>query len=574
MGTADVATAPAETEGYVPPEGDEPEEAGGGAPAAAPGGGLQENTIVPAKVTALTAAGALVDFGWKSAGEVPFHEFAKVEGAPAVKPGDTFEVLVESLGEEGGKIVVSKEKAEKVRHWDAVVAKCARGGPVEGKVVARVGGGYSVDIGLRAFLPSSQADVKRIGDPDSLVGETFTFRVSQFDKRRGEIVLSRRVLLEHEQKARKAETMAKLVEGAVLPGTVKTMTDYGAFIDLGGVDGLLHVSDLSWGRVGHPRELLKGGQEVTVKVLKIDQATGKIGLGLKQLQEDPWGHAAEKYPAGTKVSGKVAGFADFGAFVALEPGLEGLVHISQMSWTKHIKHPSNELKPGQEVQALVLDVDAKTRRLSLGMRQLQANPWTVLEEQYPIGTVIRSKVRSVTDFGVFLGVLEGIDGLVHVSDLSWTERVKNPGELYKKGDEVEAVVLNVDVENERFSLGIKQLKPDPWTELAAQHPIGSKVSGKVTRVVDFGVFLEIQPGVDGLVHVSELREERVENPADLVKVGDLLEAQVLDIDAHEHKVALSVRALLSAGDNYRDYMNPDVGKAHLGDVLAAKLGKK
>jgi small subunit ribosomal protein S1 len=564
----------AEAEAYVPPpEDDEAAGEASKAEGAKAGSGLpQENQIVPATVLRVTGLAAVVDFGWKSEGQVSITEFDKVDGVPAVKPGDKLEVLVESLPDDSGKLVLSKEKAEKVRLWDSVVAKCAHGGPVQGLVVARVGGGYSVDIGVRAFLPSAQADLRRLGNPDSLVGAVLEFGVTQFDKRRGNIVLTRRALLEKELGQKKQETMTRLAEGAILPGVVKTLTDYGAFIDLGGIDGLLHVSELGWARVGHVREVLKVGQEVTVKVLKFDAATGKIGLSLKQLQDDPWQHAAEKYKPGTQVKGRVAGFADFGAFIALEPGIEGLVHISEMSWTRRVKHPSKELDLGAEVQALVLDVDAKARRLALGMRQLQANPWTVLEEQYPIGTVIKTTVRSVTDFGVFLEVLEGIDGLVHVSDLSWTQRVKHPSELFKKGDAVEAVVLNVDVENERFSLGIKQLRPDPWTELAQKHPIGSKLTGKVTRVADFGAFVEIEPGIEGLVHVSELREERVENPGDVVKSGESIEVQVLDIDAHERKVSLSVRALTYQPDDYRKFMDQDAGKARLGDVFPKVKG--
>ena len=530
----------------------------------------QEYSIVPATVVRLAEAAAVVSFGFKAEGQVPFAEFEKVEGKPAVKVGDAFEVLVEALGETPEQIVLSKEKAQKLRTWDAI-AKCGKGGQITGTVVARVPGGYSVDVGMRGFLPSSQADIRRIGDPDSLVGETLAFGISEFDKRRGNIVLSRRALLEKEQKARKQETLAKLTEGAVLPGVVRSLTDYGAFVDLGGLDGLLHVSEMSWGRVGHPRDLLKVGQELTVKVLKYDAATGKVGLGLKQLQEDPWASAGQKYPVGTQVTGKVAGFAEFGAFVSLAPGLEGLVHVSEMSW-KRVKHPSHELKLGQEVKAVVLEVDVRTRRIGLGMRQLQPNPWESLHERYPIGAVLRRRVRGVTEFGVFLGVEDGIDGLVHISELSWAGNVKHPSELYKTGDEVEAVVLDLDVENERLSLSIKQLLPDPWQNMLAAHPVGSRLKGKVVRVVEFGAFVEIEPGVEGLVHISELREERVETVASVVKVGEVIEVQVLDINARDHKVALSVRALSEAREeDYRDHMNQEGAKTTLGEVLGDKL---
>lgn len=534
---------------------------------------VEEYAVVPATVVRLTATTAVVSFGWKCEGQVPFADFEKVDGKPAVKVGDAFDVLVESLGDQVEQSVLSKEKADKLRTWESV-ARCGKGGQLPGTVVARCPGGYYVDIGMRAFLPSSQADVRRMGDPDSLVGETLTFGISEFDKRRGNIVLSRRMVLEKEQKARKQETLAKLAEGVDLPGVVRSLTDYGAFVDIGGLDGLLHVSEMSWGRVGHPREVLEVGQELTVRVLKYDAATGKVGLGLKQLQEDPWATAAQKYPPGTHVAGRVVGFAEFGAFLALEKGLEGLVHVSEISW-KRVKHPSHELRLGQEVKAVVLEVDARTRRIGLSMRQLEPNPWESLQGKYPVGTVLRRRVRGVTEFGVFLGLEDGIDGLVHISELSWEGNVKHPGDLYKAGDEVEAVVLDVDVENERLSLSIKQCKADPWLALAQSHPVGSKLKGKVTRLADFGAFVALSPGVEGLVHISELSTERVESVASAVKVGQELEVQVLDINARDRKVSLSVRALSEAHvEDYRDHLNQDGGRVSLGEVFGDKLRKK
>jgi small subunit ribosomal protein S1 len=484
-------------------------------------------------------------------------------------------VLLESRENDTGMVVLSKEKADKMRIWDEISAACERDELVEGTIVGRVKGGLSVDIGVKAFLPGSQVDLRPIRNLDKLIGEKFKFKVIKFNKKRGNIVLSRRVLLEKERETLKKDTLQKLKEGAVLTGIVKNLTDYGAFIDLGGIDGLLHITDMSWGRVGHPSEMLNVGDELRVIVLKFDPATERVSLGLKQIQEDPWAHAAEKYPAGTRVSGKVVSLTDYGAFIEMEPGVEGLVHISEMSWTKRVKHPSKVMAIGDQVNAVVLDVDAKAKRISLGMKQIEPNPWTLLEEQYPIGSVIRGQVRNVTDFGIFVGVQEGIDGLVHVSDISWTQRIKHPGDLYKKGDEVEAVVLNIDVENERFSLGIKQLHPDPWTELPTKYPIGSRVKGKVTKVADFGAFVEIEPGIEGLVHVSELRDERVENPRDVVKEGDELDVKVIDMDPHERKVALSVKAALHEGEDYREYMrNQQGGRASLGDVFGEKLGRK
>src|SRR5947209_1275719 len=451
------------------------------------GGELKENEIVRGTVVQLTKDYAVVDIGYKSEGQVPIQEFGLVDGKPNVKVGDTVEVLLESRENDTGMVVLSKEKADKMRIWDEISTACERDELVEGTIVGRVKGGLSVDIGVKAFLPGSQVDLRPIRNLDKLIGEKFKFKVIKFNKKRGNIVLSRRVLLEKERETLKKDTLQKLKEGAILTGIVKNLSDYGAFIDL--------------------------------------------------------------------------------------DGIEGLLHISEMSWTKRVKHPSKVMAIGDQVNAVVLDVDAKAKRISLGMKQIEPNPWTLLEEQYPIGSVIRGQVRNVTDFGIFVGVQEGIDGLVHVSDISWTQRIKHPGDLYKKGDEVEAVVLNIDVENERFSLGIKQLHPDPWTELPTKYPIGSRVKGKVTKVADFGAFVEIEPGIEGLVHVSELRDERVENPRDVVKEGDELDVKVIDMDPHERKVALSVKAALHEGEDYREYMRTQgSGRASLGEVFGEKLG--
>ncbi|MFL5429252.1 MAG: 30S ribosomal protein S1 [Myxococcales bacterium] len=542
----------------------------------AKGGELKENEIVRGTVVQVTKDYAVVDIGYKSEGQVPIQEFGLLEGKPNVKAGDKVDVLLESRENDTGMVVLSKEKADKMRIWDEISAACERDELVEGTIVGRVKGGLSVDIGVKAFLPGSQVDLRPIRNLDKLIGEKYKFKVIKFNKKRGNIVLSRRVLLEKEREELKKDTLQRLKEGAVLTGIVKNLTDYGAFIDLGGIDGLLHITDMSWGRVGHPSEMINVGDELKVIVLKFDPATERVSLGLKQIQEDPWAHAANKYPPGTRVQGKVVSLTDYGAFIEMEPGVEGLVHISEMSWTKRVKHPSKVMAIGDQVAAVVLDVDAKAKRISLGMKQIEPNPWTLLEEQYPIGSVIRGQVRNVTDFGIFVGVQEGIDGLVHVSDISWTQRIKHPGDLFKKGDEVEAVVLNIDVENERFSLGIKQLHPDPWTELPNKYPIGSRVKGKVTKVADFGAFVEIEPGIEGLVHVSELRDERVENPRDVVKEGDELDVKVIDMDAHERKVALSVKAALHEGEDYREYMRSQQSssRSSFGDVFGEKLGRK
>ncbi len=535
------------------------------------GGPIEEGKVVSGTVIQLTKDYAVIDIGYKSEGQVPMSEFVAAPGGePAVKVGDKVEVLVESRENDTGMVVLSKEKADKMRIWDEISAACERDELVEGVIVGRVKGGLSVDIGVKAFLPGSQVDIRPVRNLDKLIGEKFKFKVIKFNKKRGNIVLSRRVLLEKEREELKKETLKNLKEGAILKGVVKNLTDYGAFIDLGGIDGLLHVTDMSWGRIGHPSEMFEVGQEVRVVVLKFDPASERVSLGLKQIQEDPWHRADEKYPVGSRVKGKVVSLTDYGAFIELEQGVEGLVHVSEMSWTKRVKHPSKLVEVGKQVEAVVLDIDPKAKRISLGMKQIEANPWTLLEDKYPIGSVIRGEVRNVTDFGVFVGVEEGIDGLVHVSDISWTERIKHPGEKFKKGDVVEAVVLNIDVENERFSLGIKQIQPDPWTTLSERHPVGSRAKGKVTKVTDFGAFVEIEPGIEGLVHVSEMKDERVENPRDVVKEGDEIDVKVIDMDSQERKVALSIKALNRDGgeDDYREYLRRQGdGRARLGDLM-------
>src|SRR3954469_25537313 len=531
---------------------------------------LKEGEIVKGIVVQITKEYAVVDIGYKSEGQVPISEFTSPKGEVAVKPGDTVEVLLESRENDTGMVVLSKEKADKMRIWDEISAACERDEIVKGVIVGRVKGGLQVDIGVKAFLPGSQVDIRPVRNLDQYLGKDFDFKVIKFNKKRGNIVLSRRVLLEKQREELKKTTLTRLKEGAVLTGVVKNLTDYGAFIDLGGIDGLLHITDMSWGRIGHPSEVFNVGDEVRVVVLKFDPQTERVSLGLKQIQEDPWHRADEKYPVGTRVSGKVVSLTEYGAFIEIEQGVEGLVHVSEMSWTKRVKHPSKMLEVGAQVEAVVLDIDPKAKRIALGMKQTEANPWTLLEDKYPIGSVIKGQVRNVTDFGIFVGVEEGIDGLVHVSDLSWVKHVKHPSELFKKSDEVEAVVLNIDVENERFSLGIKQLLQDPWDTLSERHPIGTNVHGKVTKVTDFGAFVEIEPGIEGLVHVSELREERVEKPSDVVKDGDELEVKVIDINTADRKIALSAKAVLGGSDDYRDYLRHqpgDIGRARLGDLM-------
>ncbi len=534
-------------------------------------GEIKEGEVAKGTVVAVYKDFVVVDIGYKSEGQVALNEFATPAGEVSVKPGDQVEVLVESRENDNGMVVLSKEKADKMRIWDEISAACERDELVEGTVLGRVKGGLAVDIGVKAFLPGSQVDLRPIRNLDKLVGERFKFKVIKFNKKRGNIVLSRRALLEKEREELKKGTLEKLREGVVMPGVVKNLTDYGAFIDLGGIDGLLHITDMSWGRVQHPNEMLNVGDEIRVVVLKFDPASERVSLGLKQIQEDPWAVAEERFPAGSRVRGKVVSITDYGAFIELYPGVEGLVHVSEMSWTKRVKHPSKLLSVGDQVEALVLDVDSKNKRISLGMKQIEANPWTVLEDKYPIGSVIRGQVKNVTDFGIFVGVEEGIDGLVHISDMSWTRHIKQPADVFKKGDEVEAVVLNIDVENERFSLGIKQLSPDPWSTLTERFPIGSRLGGKVTKTTDFGAFVEIEPGIEGLVHISELREERVEKPSDVVKEGDEVAVKVIDIDPNERKVSLSMKQAAREGDgDFHEYMKQQRSQkvtAQIGDLM-------
>ncbi len=517
----------------------------------------------------------MMDIGYKSEGLIDIGEFTDHTGQVNVNVGDEFDVIMEEIEDEDGQIVLSKEKADRQKVWDEICEACERDEIVEGTIVARIKGGLQVDIGVKAFLPGSQVDLRPVRNLDKLIGQQMKFKVIKFNKKRGNIVLSRRALLEKEREELKAKTLEKLAENSIVKGIVKNITNYGTFIDLGGIDGLLHITDMSWGRINHPSEMFKIGDEVEVKVLKFDEKNERVSLGLKQLEEDPWVKAKDKYPVDTRVSGKVVSLADYGAFVELEQGIEGLIHISEMSWVKRIKHPSKLVTVGDDVEVVVLDIDVDNRRISLGMKQVEPNPWTLLEERYPKGTVIRGKIRNITDFGIFIGVEEGIDGLVHISDLSWTQKVKHPNEMYKKGDEVEAVVLHIDAEKERFSLGIKQLIPDPWKKIPEKYYTGSLTVGTVTKITDFGVFVELEEGVEGLVHISELSTEQVEDPNTLVKEGQEVKIEIKYIDPEERKIALSMRNVTGKVEKERmAEMNKMSGESttSLGSMIAEKLG--
>ncbi len=507
---------------------------------------VQEEEVVVGRVLQILKDHVLVDVGHKSEGLIPIDEFLDHDGNLTVNPGDKVEVYLEAAEDEDGLVVLSKEKADQLRVWDRISDAFDKGEPVPGKIVARIKGGLRVDIGVQAFLPGSQVDLRPVRNLDEEIGKTYQFKVLKFNKRRGNIVVSRRALLESQREAMRSQTLERIEENKIMDGVVKNITDYGAFIDLGGIDGLLHVTDMSWGRVNHPNEVFKVGDQVKVKVLKFDRERGRVSLGYKQTMEDPWTSAPDRYPPGTRVKGKVVSLTDYGAFIELEKGVEGLVHVSEMSWTKKVKHPSKIVEVGQEVEAQVLDVDVANQRISLGLKQIMPNPWDLVEERYPIGTVIHGKIKNVTDFGIFIGLDEGIDGLVHISDLSRKKRFGHPSEVYQKGQEVEAVVLHIDRDNERFSLGIKQLEPDPWTEIPRKYSIGSTVSGPVTGITDFGVFVEIEEGVEGLIHISELGVDRSESIAKVVSVGQVVEAVITNLDPVERKIGLSVKSLEAA----------------------------
>ena len=534
---------------------------------------LKRNDVVEGTIVQVNPDSVVVDVGYKSEGVIPLREFADENGEINVKVGDVYDVLFGGGESDSGLIVLSKEKADRQKIWNSL----EEGAVVEGKIVSRIKGGLSVDIGVNAFLPGSQVDLRPVRNLDKVIGETYEFKIIKLNKRRGNIVLSRRVLLESERESQRSETLKTLEEGQVVEGVVKNLTDYGAFIDLGGIDGLLHITDMSWGRVKHPSDILAVGDKVNVKVLKFDREKERVSLGLKQITPDPWLNVVDKYPVDTKVTGKVVSLTDYGAFVELEEGVEGLIHVSEMSWTKRVKHPNKVLSIGDEVESVVLALDTENRRISLGLKQVEPNPWDVIGEKFPIGTIIEGQVKNITDFGIFVGVDEGIDGLVHISDLSWTKRIKHPSEAFKKGDVVKAVVLNIDRENERFSLGLKQLASDPWETVPTRYAPGTIVKGKVTSVTDFGIFLELEEGIEGLVHVSELSKEKVESPKDFASVGDDLEATVLQVDTVDRKIALSIKNL----DVQKEKAEVDEflgaqksATSNLGDLLQGAMGRK
>jgi len=510
----------------------------------------------------------MVDIGYKQEGLVPVKEFLNYDGTLKIKEGDEIEVYLEKLESSMGNLVLSKDKAEILKAWDKISEACESGTPLEGTVIAKVKGGLSVDIGVKAFLPGSQIDLRPTRYLDKYIGKKMEFKVIKFNKKRGNIVLSRRAILQEERGKMRGEILKQIQEGMIVKGIVKNITDYGAFIDLGGIDGLLHITDMSWGRVKHPSSLLGIGDEIEVKILKFDTDKERVSLGLKQVQPNPWEEAKDKYIAGTKVSGEIVSVKDYGIFIELDDGIEGLIHVSEMSWTGSIKNPTKHFTAGERVEAQVLDVDVENKRISLGLKQLQPNPWIDLEAKYPVGSKVTGKVKSVVEFGIFVDLGEEIDALVHVSDISWTRKNINLNDEFKEGDEVRAQVLSVDSENQKFCLGLKQLEEDPWKRIEERLPVGSIVEAEVVRVTDFGAFVELETGIEGLIHISELSEERVEKPSDIINKGDTPKAMVISVDKDAKKIALSIKAAAHADETGTGGYTPDTVEA---STLADKL---
>ncbi len=537
---------------------------------------VQEGEVVRGRIVSITKDFVMVDIGYKSEGQIPIHEFTTPEGEVTAEVGDEVEALMESREDEEGPLMLSKNKASKIKVWEEVSYAYHHDGDVMGTIVAKVKGGLSVDLGgIIAFLPGSQVDLSPMRHTDHLIGQKLNFKVLKFNRKRRNVVLSRRVLLEKAKGEAKATLLATLEEEKILEGVVKNITDYGIFVDLGGLDGLLHITDLSYGRVRHPADLFKVGDPITVKVLSFDREKERISLGLKQLSPDPWTLVEEKYPVASRITGKVVSLTDYGVFVELEPGVEGLIHISEMSWTRKVRHPSQILNAGDTVECTVLELEPQRKRISLSLKQVEPNPWEVIGEKYPVGSVIEGKIKNITDFGIFIGIDEGIDGLVHISDISWTKRFKHPSELYKKGQVVQAKVLYIDKDNERFSLSIKDLTPNPWQTIDQRFPVGSVVSGPITNITDFGLFVEVEEGIEGLIHISELGRDKQRMAA--LKVGDAIRAKVIHASAQERRIGLSIRKLETEEEqsHYRDYMHSRTeATTNIGDLIRETLEEK
>ena len=540
-------------------------------------GDIEEGVIVSGEVVKIDETYILVDVNFKSEGQIPLDEFME-NGQVAVKVGDTVDVYVVRKNEREGSIVLSREKAKRMQVLDELEKLLDSGDVVIGRIVRRIKGGYVVEIkGIEAFLPGSHVDLRPVPDMDALVNQDFEFRVLKINRRRSNVIVSRRVLLEEERDRKRGELLTTLEEGQSVNGVVKNITEYGVFIDLGGLDGLLHITDMSWKRIKHPKEMVQLGDELTLKVLSFDREEKKVSLGLKQLVMDPWANISEKYPEGHKLTGKVTNLVDYGAFVELEAGVEGLVHISEMSWTRKLRHPSQMVRPGDEVDVIILGVDVDRKRISLGMKQVEPNPWDLVAEKYPEGTILEASVKNITEFGLFIGIEDGIDGLIHVSDLSWTKKIRHPNELYKVGDVVRAKVLTVDKENEKFTLGIKQLSDDPWLDVPNRYPVGTTLTGTITNITDFGLFVEVEEGIEGLVHVSEMSKKKIKSPKEAFNEGDSIEAKVIHVSADERRLGLSLKAQeperkrTGGAGEFRTTQSGTMTGSNLGDMIRQKM---
>ena len=500
---------------------------------------FKEGQVIQGTIIELAKGLATVDVGFKSEGTIHLHEFPK--NGQDLSVGDKIEVFLERVEDNDGNVVLSKEKANKIKLWDSLVIKHEAEEIIEGTIIAKAKGGLTVDIGLKAFLPGSQIDLRPIRNLEKLIGEVFQMRIIKMNKKRGNIVLSRRALLEEQRQNSRSETLKKLEEGSLITGIVKNITEYGIFVDLGGIDGLLHITDMSWGRVNHPSEMFSMGDKLDVMVLKFDKEKERVSLGLKQITPDPWVDVDEKYPVNQRIKGKVVSITDYGIFVELEKGIEGLVHISEMSWSKHVKHPSKMVSIRDEVEAMILTLDKEKKRISLGMKQIEPNPWEEIEEKYPIGVEVIGTIRNLTDFGAFIELEDGVDGLIHISDLSW-KKIKHPSEILKKKDEVKTIVLNIDKGSCRISLGVKQLQPDPWDDIAKNYSIGMEVEGTIIKTTGFGAFAEFGDGLEGLIHITQLDSKNVSEPEKVVEIGQKIKAKIVKVDTSNKKIALSMKA--------------------------------
>lgn len=538
-------------------------------------GDLEEGTIVKGEIVRVDDDNVLVDVNFKSEGQIPTAEFRDAEGNLVVKVGDRVDVFVARKNEQEGTITLSFEKAKRMQLFDQLEDVQEKNGVITGRIMRRIKGGYTVDLGgIEAFLPGSHVDLRPVPDMDALVNQEFEFRVLKINRRRSNVIVSRRVLLEEERDSKRQELLQTLSEGQTVSGKAKNITEYGVFVDLGGLDGLLHITDMSWKRIRHPREMVTLGQDLELKVLSFDREHQKVSLGLKQLVPDPWHDITARFPESSRHNGKVTNLVDYGAFVELEPGVEGLVHISEMSWTRKLRHPSQMVRQGDEVEVIILGVDPEKKRISLGMKQVRPNPWELVGEKYPEGTILEGVIKNITDFGMFIGIEDGIDGLIHVSDISWTKKIRHPNELFKVGDTVQAKVLTVDQESEKFTLGIKQLTDDPWSNVPTAYPVGGLIKGVITNITDFGLFVEVEEGIEGLVHVSELSSKKVKTPAELYKEGEEIQAKIIHVSAEDRRLGLSIKQIKEDEERRkpREYSRsgPEAGQS-LGDLLKQKF---